>query len=104
MSLVTLIVRDSNGLPVRKVTCQAADIANQAGPGETVTVAGAQDLAEHVSRVRAIVATAEQYRTSPAPDALEVLTEALKAKGIDLTKADLEAATATLHARRKVRA
>ena len=95
MNMITVIVRDSTGLPLRKVTCQPSDLAYQAGPGETVAIAKAKDLEEHTAQVAAVQSSAKQY-AGTSPDPMAVLVEALKAKGLELTPDDLAAARVTL--------
>lgn len=101
MNLVTVIIRDRQGKPVRQVSCPPDDVTRQAGPGEVAAIATPADLAEHRAAVEAELSRARSFReVAEAPPTIETVLEALRAKGIDIKDADLKAAAATLQARR----
>jgi hypothetical protein len=99
MSLTPYIVRSADGKCLRAGECQPADLALQAGLGETVAVATPACLHEAEARRRAIMTEARGFRALQV-DPTDVLLEALGRRGVTLTRADLDAASATLQARR----
>lgn len=92
-------IRSAAGKLLKIVSIRESDLKYQFVEGETGTPATEADLAEHRARISQLLGDARALRDS-TPDPLEVLTEAIKAKH-GLTDADLEAAAATLQARRK---
>ena len=95
--LRTYAVRDASGKLLRlpRVCENDAAVQARADHGETVALATPADLAEadtHRAAIRGEVARMAAARVDP----MQVLLEALRAKGIELSPADLQAAATRL--------
>jgi len=102
MQLVPYIVVDASGEPVRFGRCQESDFWHQAKEGERVAIPTDELFHRFNARRQAQLQPVAVIRESraTAPTAQAVLLEALRAKGIDVTPADLAAAASRLRSAR----
>lgn len=92
-------ILDQAGQVARLVSASDTDAPAEVGSGEVMRLATDSDRQALKDRLTALRASIEAFK--PAATDMEVLLEALKAKGITINPADLASASAALKAKAK---